>query len=373
MIYKEFKGKKLSALGLGCMRLPTKLGIDSKIDEKKTAEMVRYAFDNGINYFDTAWGYHSGKSEPVMGRILSNYPRDSFYLATKFPGYDAKNMGKAEEIFEKQLERLQTDYFDFYLVHSLCDSNIDAYLDADKKYGDVEYLIKQKEKGRIRHLGFSTHANLTDLNRFLKAYGKYMEFCQVQLNYLDWKGQDAKGQLEALKKYNIPVWVMEPVRGGKLASLDKKYEKSLAALREDETVPAWAFRFVQSIPEVVVTLSGMSDFRQLEENIRTFSEEKPLNKKEWHTLQTIADGMLKKKALPCTACRYCVTYCPQQLEIPRIIELYNKHCFSAEAVDSEISALDSKPSDCIGCKACEDVCPQKIAISEMMNDFTSRL
>ena len=370
MIYKEFKGKQLSALGLGCMRLPTVLGIDAKIDEKRTAEMVKYAFENGINYFDTAWGYHSGKSEPVMGKILSNYPRESFYLATKFPGYDSKNMGKAEEIFEKQLERLQTDYFDFYLVHSLCDSNIDAYLDVDKKYGDVEYLIKQREKGRIKHLGFSTHANLTDLNRFLEAYGKEMEFCQVQLNYLDWKGQDAKGQLDALKKYNIPIWVMEPVRGGKLASLDKKHEKMLSALRQEETVPAWAFRFLQTIPEVVVTLSGMSNFKQLEENIRTFSEEKPLSKNEWHTLQTIADAMLKKKALPCTSCRYCVDGCPAGIDIPGVFACFNGIRQKAEGAAEQYAALPVKPDACIGCGACEAICPQGLHIPELLKEVS---
>ena len=373
MIYKEFKGKKLSSLGLGCMRLPTVLGIDSKINEKRTAEMVQYAFEKGINYFDTAWGYHSGKSEPVMGSILKNYPRESFYLATKFPGYDSKNMGKAEEIFAKQLERLQVDYFDFYLVHSLCDSNIDAYLDEEKKYGDVEYLIKEREKGRIKHLGFSTHANLKDLNRFLEKYGKEMEFCQVQLNYLDWSAQDAKGQLEALKKYNIPIWVMEPVRGGKLAKLDKKYSAMLSAHRPDETVVSWAFRFLQTVDNVVVTLSGMSDFEQLSENIETFSTEKPLNKAEWHTLMKIADSMQKKGSLPCTACRYCTSYCPKELDIPEIISKYNEYCFGKGDSSSLSFENEKSPDECIGCRRCEEVCPQKIKISDMMSDFALRL
>ena len=375
MIYKEFKGKRLSALGLGCMRLPTVLGIDAKINEKRTAEMVQYAFEKGINYFDTAWGYHSGKSEPTMGKILKNYPRDSFYLATKFPGYDLKNMGKAEEIFAKQLERCQVEYFDFYLVHSLCDSNIDAYLDDDKKYGDVEYLIKERENGRIKHLGFSTHANLKDLNRFLEKYGKEMEFCQVQLNYLDWSAQDAKGQLEALKKYNLPIWVMEPVRGGKLAKLSDKYSSQLSALRPDESDVSWAFRFIQSFSEVTVTLSGMSDFEQLSQNIEIFSTEKPLNKTEWHTLMKIADSMQKKGSLPCTACRYCTSYCPKQIDIPEVISLYNKHCFEKDS--APLSTCDTEKAmvseNCIGCKKCEAVCPQKIKISDMMSDFSMRL
>ena len=377
MIYKDFKGLKLSALGLGCMRFPTIDGDESKIDEARTAEMVKLAFDSGINYFDTAWGYHNGNSEPVIGKILENYPRESFYIATKFPGYSQDNMGKAEEIFAKQLERCRVDYFDFYLIHCVCDSNIDAYLDEDKKYGDIEYLIKQRQAGKIKHLGFSTHANLTDLRRFLTRYGKEMEFCQIQLNYLDWTQQDAKGQVEAVSEYNIPVWVMEPVRGGKLACIDEKYEAMLRKLRPDETVPAWAFRFIQTIPEVVVTLSGMSNYEQLKENISTFSEEKPLDTKEWHTVMKIADSMQEKKALPCTACRYCTSYCPKQIDIPQMIALYNEHCFSDNGFVSPdaVSATEEgkRPSDCITCKSCEEVCPQKIRISDMMKDFAARL
>ncbi len=375
MIYKEFKGKQLSALGMGCMRLPTK-GTDSDIDEKKTAEMVEFAINNGINYFDTAYGYHSGKSEPVMGRILSKYPRESYYLATKFPGYSKQNMGKADEIFEDQLKRLKTDYFDFYLVHTVCESNIDDYLNREE-YGDVDYLIKMKEEGKIKHLGFSTHGNLDTLRRFLEAYGKDMEFCQIQLNYLDWYGQNAKAQVETVREYNIPVWVMEPVRGGKLASIDEKYEAMLRALRPEEKIPAWAFRFIQSIPDVVVTLSGMSNYDQLKENIETYGEDKPLNSAEWNTVLKIADMINERKALPCTSCRYCTEYCPKKIDIPNVLGLYNKHCFGEDGYDAskDIEAVDEgkRPSDCIGCKACEKVCPQKIAISGAMSDFASRI
>ncbi len=375
MIYKQFKDKKLSALGMGCMRLPTKEGDDSKIDMERTAEMVEYAMKNGINYYDTAWGYHNENSEPVMGEVLEKYPRESFFLATKFPGYSADNMGKAAEIFQKQLERCRVDYFDFYLIHTVCESNIDNYLNREE-YGDIDYLIKLREQGKIRHLGFSTHADLDTLNRFLDVYGEKMEFCQIQLNYLDWSMQNAKAQVEAVSKYNIPVWVMEPVRGGKLANLDKKYAEALRKHRPEEKIPAWAFRFIQSIPEVVVTLSGMSNFEQLKENIETFEEDKPLSTAELHTVLKIADSMQEKKALPCTACRYCTAYCPQQIDIPSMISAYNSYCFSDDECDiSAVSQTENgkKPSDCIGCKACEAVCPQKIRISEAMNDFASRL
>ena len=192
MVYKNYQDLELSALGMGTMRLPVIDGDDAKIDEKAAAEMVAYAMEKGINYYDTAWRYHNGNSEIVMGKILSQYPREQYYLATKFPGYDLSNMDKVEEIFEKQLEKCQVTYFDFYLFHNVCEMNIDAYL--DKKYGIFEYLMKQKENGRIRHLGFSAHGSYEVMKRFLEAYGEHMEFCQIQLNYLDWSCQDAKAK-----------------------------------------------------------------------------------------------------------------------------------------------------------------------------------
>lgn len=188
--------------------------------------MVSYAMEHGINYYDTAWGYHDGNSETAMGKILAAYPRDSYFLATKFPGYDLSNMDKVEEIFEKQLEKCVVEYFDFYLFHNVCEMNVDAYL--DEKYGILDYLLKQKENGRIRHLGFSAHGSREVMERFLDSYGSYMEFCQIQLNYLDWDFQDAKGKVELLNSRHIPIWVMEPLRGGKLASLPEEQEEKLS-------------------------------------------------------------------------------------------------------------------------------------------------
>ena len=375
MIYREFQGLKLSALGMGAMRLPVMDGDDSRIDEEAAKAMVDYAMSQGVNYYDTAWGYHGGQSELVMGRSLKKYPRDSFYLATKFPGYDLSNMDKAEEIFEKQLEKCGVEYFDFYLFHNVCEMNIDAYLDP--KYGIHEYLMRQKENGRIRHLGFSAHGSCDVMRRFLEAYGKDMEFCQIQLNYLDWKFQDAENKVKLLDEYRIPVWVMEPLRGGKLASLAEEDEAKLTALRPEEEIPAWAFRFLQSLPEVTVTLSGMSNMEQLQENIRTFGEERPLNEEERQTLLDIADGMVKKIAVPCTACHYCVSHCPQGLDIPHLLSLYNEHSFTGGGfiAPMALSAIskDKWPSACIGCRSCEVVCPQQIKISEVMADFAAKL
>ena len=228
MVYYDFNGIKLSALGMGCMRFPVKNEDNSQIDEEKTAEMFDYAIKNGVNYFDTAWGYHSGMSELVTGKLLSKYPRETFYLTSKFPGYDAANLEKKEEVFEKQLEKCRVEYFDFYLFHNVTEKNIDNYL--DEKYVINAYLTEQKRLGRIRHLGFSAHGNLDTIKRFLDAYGKDMEFCQLQVNWLDWGYQNAKEKCELVASYGIPVWVMEPVRGGSLVKLDEKHVSTLRAL-----------------------------------------------------------------------------------------------------------------------------------------------
>lgn len=375
MIYKDFQDLKLSSLGMGAMRLPVVNGDDSVIDQEAVEQMVAYAMEKGINYYDTAWGYHNGHSELSIGKALGAYPREDFYLATKFPGYDLSNMDKVEQIFEEQLKKCGVDYFDFYLFHNVCEMNIDAYL--DEKYGIFQYLLKQKENGRIRHLGFSAHGSCAVMKRFLEAYGDKMEFCQIQLNYLDWSFQDAKAKTELLHSYHIPVWVMEPLRGGRLASLPEEYMETLKSLRPEEKAPAWAFRFLQSIPEVAVTLSGMSDFEQLQENIGTFETEQPLNDQEMAALLRIADEMLKKKALPCTACHYCVSHCPKQLDIPSLLELYNEHCFTGGGFIAPMALMavpeEKHPDACIGCRSCEAVCPQQIKIAEAMSDFASKL
>ncbi len=375
MIYNVFQDKKLSALGMGCMRLPCINGKDAEVDIAATREMVEYAMKNGVNYYDTAWGYHNGQSELAMGEILSAYPRERFYLASKFPGYDLSNMNKVEEIFEKQLTKCRVDYFDFYLFHNVCELNIDGYLDP--QYRIYDYLMAQKQNGRIKHLGFSAHGNLDTMKRFLEAYGKDMEFCQIQLNWLDWDFQNAKEKVKLIASYGIPVWVMEPVRGGSLAKLAPAYEARLKALRPESTMAEWAFRFLQSLPEVTVTLSGMSNFAQMKENIATYETAKPLNAEEKATLFEIAKEMTGKNALPCTSCRYCTTHCPMELDIPWLIELYNEHIYSGGGfiAPMALGALPAEklPSACLGCRACEAVCPQTIKISEMMSDFAAKL
>lgn len=375
MIYKDYQGLKLSALGMGTMRLPVIDGDDARVEEAAVKEMVAYAMEKGINYYDTAWGYHGGNSELVMGRTLKEYPRESFYLATKFPGYDLSNMGKVEEIFEEQLRKCQVDYFDFYLFHNVCEMNLDEYL--NEEHGIYRYLTEQKKNGRIKHLGFSAHGSYEVIKRFLEAYGEVMEFCQLQVNYLDWTFQNAKEKVELLREYHIPVWVMEPVRGGMLANLKEEHAARLKELRPEESPVSWAFRFLQTIPEVAVTLSGMSDFRQLKENIEIYETEKCLNEEEMEAVAGIVDSMIRGTAVPCTACHYCTAHCPQGLDIPELLALYNEHAVSGGGfiAPMALSAVpqEKQPGACVGCKSCEAVCPQQIKISETLADFVDRL
>ena len=375
MIYRKFQDLQLSGLGLGMMRLPVLDGDDNTVDEAKTAEMIDFCLQSGINYFDTAWGYHGGNSELAAGKILSRYPRESYYLASKFPGYDLSNMDKVEEIFEKQLEKCRTPYFDFYLFHNVYEGNIDAYLDP--RYGILDYLLKQKANGRIRHLGFSAHGSIDVIKRFLDAYGKHMEFGQLQLNYMDWHFQNAQEKAELLTKSDIPIWVMEPLRGGKLAAASQELTEKMHSLRPSETVPGWAFRFLQSIPGVTVVLSGMSTMEQLQANIATYEADAPLTQEEFLTLVNSMDEEVKKAGLPCTACHYCTSHCPKKLPIPELIALYNEHKATGGGFIAPMAVgsmpQEQRPANCVGCRSCEKVCPQQIKISEMMADFTSMI
>ncbi len=375
MIYRKFQNMQLSGLGLGMMRLPVLGGDDGAVDEAAAAEMIDYAYHNGINYYDTAWGYHNGNSELAAGKYLSRYPRESYYLASKFPGYDLSNMDKVEEIFEQQLEKCRTPYFDFYLFHNVYEGNVDAYLDP--KYGILEYLLKQKERGRIHHLGFSAHGSVEVIKRFLDAYGQYMEFCQLQLNYMDWHFQNAQGKVELMNRADIPVWVMEPLRGGKLAKASGELAAVMQSMRPEETVPGWAFRFLQSIPGVTMVLSGMSTMEQLKANIATYETDEPLGREEFDSLVKCKDAEVRKEGLPCTACHYCTSHCPKELPIPELIALYNEHKATGGGFIAPMAVgsmpQEKRPASCIGCRSCERVCPQQIKISEMMADFTSMI
>lgn len=370
MIYTDFQGKKLSMLGFGLMRLPVLA--DGSIDEKQFEDMTRIAIEKGVNYFDTAFPYHGGMSEIVAGRILSQYPRESFYLASKYPGHQISSSYDPKAVFEEQLRKCGVDYFDFYLLHNVYENSMSVYLDP--QWGILEYFKEQKRLGRIRHLGFSSHGRTENLRQFLDIAGEDMEFCQIQLNWMDWTLQDAKGKVELLNERNIPIWVMEPVRGGKLCKLAEKDEELLRSLRPDEKIPAWSFRFLQNIPGVKMILSGMSAYEQMVDNLETFVESKPLSEKEQQVLFGIADSM--NNAIPCTACRYCVDHCPMGLDIPLMMETCSDLRFAPVVNTSmrlEEYPDDKQPSACIGCGACTQMCPQKIAIPDVMKELADKL
>ena len=366
MIFSDFQDKKLSLLGFGAMRLPV---IDGQIDQEKVAEMVRYGIEHGVNYFDTAYPYHSGMSEQVMGKILGQYPRESYYLADKFPGHMILESYDPQTLFEEQLRRCNVEYFDFYLLHNVYEESVARYLDPE--LGIMEYLKEQKRNGRIRHLGFSTHGRLDMMKEFLEKYGQDMEFCQIQLNYLDWTLQSAKEKYELLSQYNIPVWVMEPVRGGKLANF---FDPRLDAMHPEATTASWGFRFLQGLPNVKMILSGMTNMDHMTDNVATFAERKPLNKEETDLLFQIAEEM--KNVIPCTGCRYCCDGCPMELDIPAMMSICSDIRF-APVVNSvmmlEALPEDKKPSACIACGKCTKVCPQGIDIPAVMKELALRI
>ena len=371
MIYNEFADKKISGLGMGMMRLPVKDGNDAVIDEEAAAQMIDRAVKSGVNYFDTAWGYHGETSELVAGRLLSAYPRESYYLASKFPGYDNANMDKVKSIFARQLEKCRTAYFDFYMFHNVYEGNIDDYLDP--RFGIMEHLLEQKQRGAIRHLGFSAHGGMDVLKRFLDAYGEHMEFCQLQVNYMDWHFQDAQEKVALMERYGLPVIVMEPLRGGRLAKTSDRMKDELAALRPEAGAVEWAFRFLQTLPGVLTVLSGMSDMAQLEENIDIWSTREPLSEQEFDKIAALSDAEVKEGELPCTACRYCISHCPQQLDIPALIALYNEHKVSGGGfiAPMALGALpeEKRPSACLACGSCEQVCPQQLGIAQVMKEL----
>jgi len=368
MIRHNFHELQVSGLGMGCMRFPLVNGNNAMVDEDAAGEMIRACMEMGVNYYDTAWGYHEGTSEALMGRLLAPFPRESYYLASKFPGYDLNNMGKVEEIFEEQLRRCQVDYFDFYLFHNVCEANINQYLDP--KFGILDYLLKQKATGRIRHLGFSTHGSIPVVERFLDAYGEHLEFCQIQLNWFDWLFQKGDQKVKMLNDRNIPIWIMEPLRGGRLASLPEEYMEKLESIAPGRTPAQWGMRFLQSIPGVTVVLSGMSNLEQIQSNVDTFVQRNPLSDDELIVLAEVAKDMAAKTSIPCTACRYCTTHCPMELDIPRLLDQYNEILYSGRTVLPTlfISSLEEskRPAACIGCRSCEAVCPQEIKISEAL-------
>ncbi len=366
MIYNSIQNVKLSSLGMGNMRLPIREGKpDSEIDYTRAEEIIDFAMSSGINYYDTAYVYHSGKSESFLGdALVSRYPRDSFCIATKF-NYGANPDYKA--VFEEQLSRLKTDYIDFYLMHAVGGDSAPKYIES----GAVDYFIKQNALGRVKHLGFSAHADSGTLRKFAE-YTKW-DFAQLQINYFDWLFGNAKEQYQILEELGIPIVVMEPVRGGRLASLCPEAEKMLKEAHPDWSVPSWAFRWLKRYPQIKVILSGMSNMEQIQDNIRTFSDSRALTDEEEKLLFDACRIFRSYIVVPCTGCRYCTDGCPAEINIPRVLEIYNRSKTDGDWVLYQLGELEKgKPKDCVQCGSCLSHCPQGINVPEIMKALSSR-
>jgi predicted aldo/keto reductase-like oxidoreductase len=365
---------KMPKLGFGMMRLPEK---DGEIVIDEVCRMVDMYMDAGLNYFDTAYPYHSGKSEVAVGEALvKRHPRDSYMLASKLPGWELKEEGDCDRIFETQLERTGAGFFDFYLIHSVEDGNIDTY----EKYDAFNWGLKKKAEGKVRHIGFSFHGSPKLLVQVLDKYPE-MEFVQIQLNYADWENPVVRsGELyEILKERNIPMIIMEPVKGGSLASLKPEMEEKFRKLRPDASIASWALRFVGSLPGVMTILSGMSDESQMLDNINTFLHFEPLSDEEESAVEEVRQMIMEAPIIGCTACRYCVDGCPMSISIPDVfrsvntLRLYDDDGFRPKAFYRGLLDKHGKASDCIACGQCEEACPQHLPIIELMREASKLL
>ena len=367
MIYNDYKGLKLSRLGFGCMRFKT--DESGEIDQDKVNAMFDLAIANGVNYFDTAYPYLNGKSEIVMAKGLEKYPRESYFLADKFPGHSLPGPVDNIALFHVSLKKCNTDYFDFYLLHNITEWSVRFY--ESEEYHIIPDMIRMREEGKIRHLGFSFHGGLDLLEEFLTRHEGVFEFVQIQCNYLDWTLQDAKRKYEIITAHGLDVWVMEPLRGGKLAVLPESSSTKLKQFDPDASDASFAFRYLLQFPRVKMILSGMTEPADVEDNLKTFEAEKPITEEENEALYEIAETM--KTGVPCTGCRYCCDGCPAELNIPMLLECYNTYR-TAEGNIPASMRLDGLPEDkkadaCVGCGQCTHACPQGINVPAVMKEL----
>ncbi len=356
-------------LGFGLMRLPEKDGV---IDHDTVCRMVDRYMDTGMNYFDTAYVYHGGKSETAAKEALvKRYPRDSFMIATKLPAWEIKKQEDVDRLFNEQLERAGVDYFDFYLLHSIEDG---SHYETYEKYDCFTWGLERKAEGKIKHFGFSFHGSPELLTEVLDKHPE-VEFVQIQLNYLDRTNPVVRSQrlYEILRDRNIPIIVMEPVRGGMLANMAPEIEAKFKARRPDRSVASWALRFVGSLPGIMTVLSGMSSEEQMEDNIRTFTDFEPLDNDEFELINEVTEEVLSVPQIGCTACKYCCDGCPKGISIPDVFRTVNTlrrypDDWRSKNFYAGLVKRSGKASDCIGCGQCESVCPQHLPIIELMKE-----
>ncbi len=365
---------KMSKLGFGLMRLPEK---DGAVDIERVKTMVDRYMQAGMNYFDTAYVYHGGKSEVAAREALvKRYPRESYMLATKLPAWEIKQESDIDRIFSEQCERAGVDYFDFYLLHSIEDgSNYDTYV----KYDCFNWGLKMKEEGRIKHIGFSYHGSPELLEKIVDAHPE-MEFVQIQLNYLDRTNPVVQSQklYDILHKRNIPIIIMEPVRGGMLANMAPELEAKFKAKRPNDSVASWALRYVASLDGVMTVLSGMSTEEQMEDNIKTFTNFEPVTDDEMKIIDEVTDEILRIPQIGCTACKYCTDGCPMSISIPDVFRTINTlrrypDDWRAKNFYSGLVSRSGKAGDCVGCGQCEGVCPQHLPIIKLLKEASQIL
>ena len=355
---------QLPKLGFGMMRLPE---VDDCIDIEKTKEMVDIYMNAGFNYFDTAYMYHSGKSETTIKEVLvKRYPRGSYYLVDKYPIWMNKDK---DEVFLDQLERCGVEYFDLYLLHGIEDGNIESY----EKANCFEWGIQLKKEGKIKHLGISYHGSPEALNEILIKHPE-IEIVQIQLNYIDMDNPiiQSRKQHEVLLKHNLPILIMEPVKGGTLANVSKNVEERMKQSNPEASIASWALRYAATQENVVTVLSGMSTMEQLNDNIQTFKEFEKLNQQESKIIDEVVDLMKKEKLIACTSCRYCIDGCPSKINIPEVFKSLNakklsKNDWLSEDYYHQVTQ-NSKASSCIQCGLCESVCPQHLSIIDYLKE-----
>ncbi len=365
---------KMPKLGFGLMRLPE---TDGRIDLKRVETMVDSYMKAGMNYFDTAYVYHNGRSEVAAREALvKRYPRESFMLVTKLPAWEIRQPSDIDRIFNEQLERAGVDYFDLYLLHSIEDgSNYETY----EKYDCFNWGLEMKEEGKIRHLGFSYHGSPELLIEVLDKHPE-VEFVQIQLNYLDRTNPVVRSQrlYEILHERNIPIIVMEPVRGGMLANMAPEIEAKFKAARPDDSVASWALRYVGSLPGVVTILSGMSTEEQMDDNVKTFTNFEPLSDEEYRIINEVTEEILSIPQIGCTACKYCVPGCPMKISIPDVFRTINTlrrypDDWRAKNFYQGLTGRSGKAAECIACGQCEGVCPQHLPIIQLMQEASEIL
>lgn len=363
MEYRKMEnlGISTSLLGFGCMRFPT--NADGSINEEEALAMIDRAYQAGVTYFDTAYPYHGGMSEVVTGKALVRYPRDSYYLATKLPLWSVKTLEDVERIFSEQLERLQKDHVDFYLMHAL---GKDRWQFA-KELDVLGYCEKLRAEGKIRYLGFSFHDNYEAFEEIITSYK--WDFCQIQLNYMDKDTQATLKGVELAEKRGIPIVVMEPVKGGSLANLPSEGINELfQKVRPGATASSWALRYAGSFDNVKVVLSGMSTMEQVEDNLSTFAGFEPLSDEEQAVIEKVSDALRSRVQNGCTGCRYCMP-CPAGVDIPRCFGIWNQYHIYENVNEARWNWKNgineaNKASNCVKCGKCEQACPQHIAIRE---------